>query len=41
MANHEESVVIVDSVVKSFRIPLEGSSGLKQKLNITLNGRNV
>ena len=39
MANHEESVVIVDSVVKSFRIPLEGSSGLKQKLINTLKGR--
>lgn len=31
--------VIADSIVKTFRIPLEGSSGLKQKLINNLKGR--
>jgi ABC-2 type transport system ATP-binding protein len=39
MANRKQPVVIVDNVVKSFRIPLEGSTGLKQKLINSLKGR--
>lgn len=38
-SSQTELAVIVDGVTKSFRIPLEGSSGLKQKLINQLKGR--
>lgn len=39
MAKSADPIVIVDNVTKSFRIPLEGSSGLKQKLINIFKGR--
>lgn len=39
MANTKQPVVIVEDVVKTFHIPLEGSTGLKQKLINALKGR--
>ena len=39
MSNSQNIAVRVDGVTKSFRIPLEGSSGLKQKIINSLRGR--
>lgn len=36
---HPREAVVAKNIVKSFRIPLEGSNGLKQKLINTLKGR--
>jgi len=38
--SNEEIAISVNNVVKSFRIPLEGSSGLKQKLINRIKGRH-
>jgi len=39
MSQSSKNAVIVDNITKSFRIPLEGSSGVKQKLINGLKGR--
>jgi ABC-2 type transport system ATP-binding protein len=39
MTSEKKAIVKVNSVTKSFRIPLEGSNGLKQKLINQLKGR--
>lgn len=39
MADSQKIAVTVDNVTKSFRIPLEGSTGLKQKIINHLRGR--
>lgn len=39
MENRKDPALIVEGVSKSFKIPLEGSSGLKQKLINQLKGR--
>lgn len=39
MSKKAEPIVIVENITKSFRIPLEGSSGLKQKLINSFKGR--